>query len=120
LTDARLALGVAPHEQAKLDEAIREYEALAAARPISATPFHDLGVANAAAGRFDQALAAYTKAIALGPNSARAEFNLGYLLAHNLKRPGDTVPHFGRAAELNPKLEKAHTELVSAQAADKH
>ena len=116
LTDARLALGVALHQQGQFDEAIREYTAVAAANPNSAAAFYDIGVAQAAARRFDEALQAYSKAVVLDPKSADIEFNLGYLLFHDLGRPQEAVPHFRRALELNPKMEKAVFQLSAAQA----
>jgi tetratricopeptide (TPR) repeat protein len=66
--------------------------------------------------RFDEAAAAYERALAINPEFPDAHVNLGTLLfAH--RRVKDALPHFERAVALKPNSAIIHSDLGSALAA---
>jgi tetratricopeptide (TPR) repeat protein len=66
--------------------------------------YHDLQ-------RYDDALAAYQRAIALDPNNAFPHNGLGNLLAQDATRVREAEAEYRAAIELDPKLAQAHNNL---------
>jgi Flp pilus assembly protein TadD len=69
------------------------------------------GLALAASGRAEEAMAAYREAMALAPGSAEPVANLG-LLFMRLGRREEAMANLQRATELQPGLAKAVTTLA--------
>jgi tetratricopeptide (TPR) repeat protein len=63
---------------------------------------NQLGIAYRKAGRFEDARAAYERALAADPGLADAHCNLGILLDLYLDDPAAALPHFERAQALAP------------------
>ena len=61
-------------------------------------------------GRFDDALASYTKAIALKPDFAEAHSNLGVTL-QELGRLDDALASYNKAIALKPDYDEAYYNL---------
>ncbi|MGD0826757.1 MAG: tetratricopeptide repeat protein [Desulfobaccales bacterium] len=76
----------------------------------------NLGVALAAQGKLDQAMAHYAEALRLEPDDAQAHNNLGLALAAQA-RLDQAVAHYAEALRLNPDLAEAHNNLGLALAA---
>ncbi len=76
---------------------------------------NDLGVALAAQGKLDQAIAQYAEALRLSPGDAEAHDNLGNALAAQGKLD-QAVAHYAVALRLKPDLAKAHNNLGLALA----
>jgi tetratricopeptide (TPR) repeat protein len=65
------------------------------------------------AGRFADAIAPMTEAVALQPNNARIQADLGGLYVE-LGRPADALEYLVRAIEINPGIALAHWRLGAA------
>lgn len=65
-------------------------------------------------GKSSDAARALEKALALDPDFADAQENLGALYL-KLGRPGEAEPHTRRAIELNPSSSLAHSDLSAIQ-----
>jgi tetratricopeptide (TPR) repeat protein len=98
---ALTALGMVLHAQARLDDAIRVFHALTLLQPGKPEHWENLGVTLRAARRYDQALAAYGRALELGAMSASLLYNIGLL---NMDRCDYRAAHadLSRAAALAP------------------
>jgi tetratricopeptide (TPR) repeat protein len=102
------ALGVALRMQGK--EALPALEAAAKFLPDDAEAHSNLGGALRSAGRFDEAVASYRRALAIKPAAAEIHSNLGNALK-DLGRLEDAMAAFMRALELKPDLAQAHNNL---------
>ena len=78
--------------------------------PESAEANNDFGVALAAQGRIDDAMARYRRAISLKPDSAHTHINLGAALASK-GRLADAITHYERALVYQPGHAGAHYNL---------
>jgi tetratricopeptide (TPR) repeat protein len=67
------------------------------------------------AGRLEEAIAEWTKALALNPESDKAHNNVGLLLV-GVGRFGEAVPHFEKTLQINPEYPAAHSNLGVALA----
>ncbi len=76
--------------------AVGHFRASAGRRPQAAAAHYNLGTALTAAGLFDDAIAAYERALAIDPRYAVALNNLG-----------DTLMAVGRTADAQPRYEAA-------------
>ena len=79
-TAEHLQQGLALHRQGRLADAQAAYEAILAREPRHFDALHLLAVLLAQAGRFDEALTAFDRAVALQPNVAALHFNRGRAL----------------------------------------
>jgi eukaryotic-like serine/threonine-protein kinase len=94
-------------------EAVRFLTAAAALRPDSPGVHNTLGIALRAKGDLPAALAAYRKAVELGPAMAWAHNNLGNALRDAGDLPA-SVAALRKALELDPRSAVTHTNLGSA------
>lgn len=91
----------------------REYERAIALDPGYATGRQRYGIYLLDQGRFDEAAAALTEALAIDPLSAPITMTLGRVEV-SARRPGRAVPRLLAALELNPELSFAHQQLGHA------
>jgi tetratricopeptide (TPR) repeat protein len=82
----------------------------AAVTKDNCTAYNNLGYFFERAGRKDDALASYQKALELYPDYAYAHYNLG-LLHSDRGRTDEAAAHFHKALECNPDYAKAHFNL---------
>lgn len=80
LIELRLLLGMALHQQNRLDEARQCYQQILDSQPDHAPACNNLAVVLRRLGRNSEAQAVFERAIALNPNSPEAYNNLGNLL----------------------------------------
>lgn len=78
--------------------------------PASWMAHNNLAILLVDAGRADEAISHYEKALELRPNYAEAENNLGYALT-TLGRPTEALPHLQRALQLRPNYAEAQNNL---------
>jgi tetratricopeptide (TPR) repeat protein len=64
-------------------------------------------------GRFEEAIAAYRKAIEIKPDHAEAYFTLGNIFLH-LGRPDEAIMNYRRTLEITPGFAQAHSNLGAA------
>jgi len=81
-----------------------------AARPENPRAHNNLGRAVHLAGRAEEAIAHYERALVLDGSYGQAHFNLGVALA-DLGRPEEAQERYRRALALNPELARAHHNL---------
>jgi len=72
--------------------------------------WHLLGASEADCGRYEESLAALTRAVGIEPRSAEAQFKLGMTLAR-LSRHGEARPCLEKAIALRPNFPAASTNL---------
>jgi tetratricopeptide (TPR) repeat protein len=75
----------------------------------------NFGVALAGAGRFDEAVARYQKALEINPNYPEAHNNLGLALARD-GRIDEAIAHYRKALEVDPQYAAIHNNLGAALA----
>ncbi|MGB3267387.1 MAG: tetratricopeptide repeat protein, partial [Microcoleus sp.] len=75
--------------------------------------YHDLGNSLQSSGRFDEAVAAYRKAVELNPDFSWSYHNLGDVLL-KLERFDDAVCAYKKAVELNPDFSWSYHNLGDA------
>lgn len=80
------------------------------ARPSDPNVLNELGGAYRQAGRYEEALAAYGKALALSPESAEALHGRGLALLE-LMRNEEAIASFRDALKLDPSIAQAHYKL---------
>ena len=100
---------VALYDGARYEEALRHGDALE--RQFPNVPFvaYLLGCVNAAAGRLEEAVASYTRALQIEPGSAVTHFNLGIAL-EQLGRTREAVASYTQALKIRPDP-KAYNNL---------
>lgn len=101
VTTARGLVAESLQRLGRLDEAIQEYEGVAAASPQSEPAWRGLGLALAQAGRHGEAIAALERAIALDAANGAARRAIAALLVQEDK-PADALPHAEAAVRLAP------------------
>lgn len=101
--------------------ALIEFQRVLDLDPSSVRGYNHLGQSLEALSRFEEAEAAYRKAIALEQTQqARSEwphYNLGLLRLKN-GRQREAIPHFQAAIERQPKMWEAYVQLAVSLAAD--
>jgi len=78
-------------------------------RAISLNPrpvyFNELGIVYRHQGQFDKARDSYQEALAVDPNFAAAQLNLGILYDLYLGKPAQAIEHYKRYQTLQPKAD---------------
>ncbi len=87
----------------KYDEAVKTLEDLLEKSPRSVAAWRMLGLVNDAAGRGDQAIVAYRKAVEINPENFVALNNLAYLLSQRNERLEEALSFAQKAKELAPE-----------------
>jgi protein O-GlcNAc transferase len=105
--------GLARHQQGRLVEAERHYDAALQSRPDNFDALHMLGVIALQKGRFEQGVEIITKAVALNESSAIAFNNLAKGLK-DLGRFDEAIVHFERAIALAPAFADAQFNYGTA------
>ncbi|MGB8409022.1 MAG: tetratricopeptide repeat protein, partial [Gallionella sp.] len=78
--------------------------------PEDAVAHYNLGVAQKSAGRLDEAVASYRRAISLKPDYFEAHYNLGNALK-SLGQQENAAQSYRRAVQLRPDHAEAHYSL---------
>ncbi len=112
---AHVNLGVALHDQGRLDEAIDQYHDALAIKPHDVMAHNHLGVALRDQGHAAEAIAEFRHALAIDPNCAAAHNNLGAILAEG-GQVNEAIEHYRKAIEVNPSHASAHYNLANALA----
>lgn len=94
--------GILLANQARLEDSLRYAEDAVRLDPLSAILQINLGKSREALGQFDDALAAYQKAVDIDPNLGRAHYNVGALHAFGHGRLDEGLPEIERAVQLDP------------------
>src|SRR6185503_995841 len=101
-------------QQGRLDDAIKAYQTIAvvaaSSPPIASGAYVAAGDIYMMMGRFQDAAAAFRKAVALDPQSAEAVNNLGEALGE-LKQYQPALQAFQKAVALDPKYLRARYNM---------
>ena len=103
-----LALGVKTSQQAAIyasEETL--WEATIAENPQSWMAYNNRGIRHLRAGRVEEAIADYRKALEINQGYAEAHFNLGNALVRT-NRVEEGIAHYHRAVEIFPGFAAAH------------
>ncbi len=105
--------------EGKFNEAIAPLTEATVLLPRNAQTWNHLGLANHNAGRPNEALRAYHKALDVDVNLAPARFNLGCLLI-DMKQPAPAATQFAAFTVLQPKvgdgwLKRGRAEMLARQ-----
>lgn len=98
-------------------EAVKHFRASVEGRGNSAPAHYNLGTALAVAGKFDEAVTEYERAIALDPEYGVAYSNLGSVLLQ-LGRAREATTRLEQAVRINPQNAEALNSLSVAYAAE--
>jgi protein O-mannosyl-transferase len=109
----RAAIAMAGNDPAKAIELFSAQVAQAEGADARAKAHNDLGAALASAGRDEEAIAEYRKAIELAPRQYDARMNLGALLSR-LERNDAAVVEFEAAASIQPQSAEPQVYLALA------
>ena len=102
------ALTVARNNDYRSDEAI--WRDAVTKRPNNVRATVNLGTALAHAGRMDEALPSYRRALALEPDNADVHFNIGVTLADHGDK-AEALTHLREAVRIVPHSAEAHYSL---------
>lgn len=91
-------------------EAIRLYDGILSVRPDLSVVHNNRGLALAALGQFDAAMAAYRRALVLRPNDPQVLCNFAAALVED-GRAEEAEQTVRQAIALNPRLAQAHNNL---------
>ena len=94
-------LGIAHHNQAQLDQAIKCYQKAAKVDPHYADAHNNIGTVLYERKKFPKAIRAYKRAISIRDNFAPFYLNLGYAY-FNQKDFENSIASFRKALELDP------------------
>ena len=112
--DDHLRTGLSLHQQGRLDEALKSYEAAALADPQSALAYYNIGTVHYQKKNFAAAIDAYVRAVAIDPRLADAQFNLGYTRLYRMNDAAGAIEPLQQAIAANPQMAKAFFELGNA------
>jgi tetratricopeptide (TPR) repeat protein/mono/diheme cytochrome c family protein len=90
--------------------AVDHFRASATGRPASAASHYNVGTALTAAGLFDDAVAAYERALAIDPRYAKAANNLGDTLMA-MGRPAEALARYEAAIAADPSMPEPRNNL---------
>ncbi len=105
---ALLQQALAQHRQGRLAEAKAIYESILQASPGHFEALHLLGAVALQAGNPEAAIGLMQRAVAINPNVAAVQYNLGVAL-RDVKRSQEALAAFDRALALNPTLVAIHS-----------
>ena len=105
----------AAHRDGRLADAERDYRAAIDADPVHTDALHLLGVLRHQQGHHEEAAALVGQAVALRPNDAALQLNLGNALKA-LGRLDGAIERFRNALSLAPEFPLAHYNLGNAYA----
>jgi predicted TPR repeat methyltransferase len=108
--DAMHYLGVAFHQQGRVDEALPLIEKSLALAPGQADWHSNLGIVFKARGRLEEAVRAFRHAVALDPRHVNAYNNLGVLL-RALGHAADAEAAYRAAIAIDPDHQDVHQNL---------
>jgi adenylate cyclase len=97
-----MVLGAIPHDAANLARGLELAEVYFRLAPQNEMAHWLIGVAHARFGRFNDALAACERALAINPNNSTILGTLGMYLAH-LGRPAEAIQACQLSLRLNPR-----------------
>ena len=93
--------------------AISHFRVTAERRPASAAAHYNLGTALTSAGLFDDAIAAYERALRIDPGYTKALNNLGDTLMAS-GRIADAIPRYEQSVALDPTMPESRNNLGAA------
>jgi len=93
--------GVTYHNEGRLDEAIREYQAALRVNPNYAETHYNLGLAYRQQGRLDEAIHEYEAALRINPDDVESHLNLGMAYGEQ-GRLNDAIRECQVALRINP------------------
>lgn len=94
-------LGILFAKSSRGAAAIAAFTKAAESNQQNASAFNWLGILYREAGQFEPAFRSYEKALAIRPDYAAAQLNLGLLLDEHLKRPAEALPHYREYMRLS-------------------
>jgi tetratricopeptide (TPR) repeat protein len=109
----RAAIALARNDVAKAIELYTAQASTAKSGDEAAKAQNDLGAALASAGRDEEAIAAYRKAIEIAPRQYDARMNLGAILSR-MERNDEAIENFKIAVTLQPASVEPHVYLALA------
>jgi len=89
------------------------WQATIATNPDSWMAYNNLGIKRRQAGRLDEAITHYKKALEINPRYAEAHFNLGNAFVH-VGQPKEAAAQYNQALQLHPRYPAAHANLGAA------
>ncbi|HVW49509.1 MAG TPA: tetratricopeptide repeat protein [Trinickia sp.] len=113
--DSFFARAYAAHRDGRLADAERDYRAAIEADPVHTDALHLLGVLRHQQGRHEEAAELVGRAVALRPDDAALQLNLGNALKA-LGRLDGAIERFRNALSLAPEFPLAHYNLGNAYA----
>ena len=113
--DPLFARAYAAHRDGRLADAERDYRATLDADPVHTDALHLLGVLRHQQGRHEEAVDLVGRAVALRPDDAGLQLNLGNALKA-LGRLDGAIERFRNALSLAPEFPLAHYNLGNAYA----
>ncbi|KAA0090588.1 tetratricopeptide repeat protein [Paraburkholderia sp. T12-10] len=111
--DSFFARAYAAHRDGRLVDAERDYRAAIEADPVHTDALHLLGVLRHQQGRHEEAADLVSRAVALRPDDAALQLNLGNALKA-LGRLDGAIERFRNALTLAPEFPLAHYNLGNA------
>ncbi|NJK76335.1 MAG: tetratricopeptide repeat protein [Microcoleus sp. SU_5_6] len=96
-------------QQYKYEEAIGHYQGALKANPEWPEVHANIGNAFSMLGQLESALASYQQALAFKPNWAEVYCRMGHIQKQD--KPLESIAHFEKAIECNPKFSEAHQQL---------
>ena len=109
-TQQKISRLIVLYNQGKFQQALDDGEALEKQFPNMPFIPNLLGAVNDALGRFERAVASYTKALQIKPNYAEAHNNLG-ITFRVLGKQDEAIASFNKALEIKPNFAEAHNNL---------
>ncbi len=109
--EAHHILGVTLFQEAKVSEAIQQYEQALRLYPDYPKAHLNLGIALEQTGRVPEAIEQYEQALRLNPDYVKAHYNLAVAL-ERAGRVQEAIQHYERALRSNPDLTEARSALA--------
>ena len=103
---------VALYKQGRLEELLKRGKVLSRKYPNAIIVHNLLGAANAGLGRLPEAIAVYTRALEISPDSAEVYNNLGLALKSAAKYD-EAIANFAKALRIKPDSVEVHINLCT-------